>query len=144
MGADNYPPILSKMIKIARFMVIEQAFREGRQDDSDSNSDSSSSGSSADSESEAAVRPDCLGLVIKHMNQFMIRGTHGAMQWMLDLRTYGLKIHHNTTAEGSIDWVGEQISWKGSVQFTMEQLREMIGELIREARDVLFDDLMLV
>jgi len=32
------------------------------------------------------------------------------MQWMLDLRTYGLKIHYNTTAEGSIDWVGEQIS----------------------------------
>ena len=37
------------------------------------------------------------------------------MQWMLDLRTYGLKIYYNTTAEGCIDWVGEQISWKGSV-----------------------------
>ncbi len=28
MGPDNYLPILLKMIKIARFMVIEQAFRE--------------------------------------------------------------------------------------------------------------------
>ncbi len=66
------------------------------------------------------------------------------MQWMLDLQTYGLKIHYNTTAEGSIDWVGEQISWKGSVQFTMEQLRKMIGELIQESREVLFYDLMLI
>ena len=63
---------------------------------------------------------------------------------MLNLRTYGLKIHYNTTAEGSIDWVGEQISWKGSMQFTMDQLREMIGGLIRETREVLFHDLMLI
>ncbi len=28
MGPDNYLPILSKMIKIAHFMVIEQAFQE--------------------------------------------------------------------------------------------------------------------
>ncbi len=66
------------------------------------------------------------------------------MQWMLDLQTYGLKIHYNTTAEGSIDWVGEQIRWKGLVQFTMKQLCEMIGELIQESREVLFYDLMLI
>ncbi len=102
------------------------------------------SSSDTDSELEHEKRPECLELVQKYMNKFMIRGTNGAMQWMLDLRTYGLKIHYNTTAEGSIDWVGEQISWKGSVQFTMEQLREMIGELIRESREVLFYDLMLI
>ena len=66
------------------------------------------------------------------------------MQWMLDLRTYGLKIHYNTTAEGYIDWVGEQISWKGSVQFTIQELREMVYKLIRESREILFHDLILV
>ena len=58
----------------------------------------------------------------------MVRGTHSAMQWVLDLRTYGRKIHNNTTAEGSIDWVGDQISWKGRVQFNMDQLREMVQD----------------
>ncbi len=109
-GADGYPPILSKMIKIARFMVIEQTFRERGPDISDSSSDDRSSESNTDSEPEDQDRPDCLTLVRKYMNEFMIRGTNGAMQWMLNLRTYGLKIHYNTTAEGSIDWVGEQIS----------------------------------
>ena len=78
------------------------------------------------------------------MDQCIIRGTYGAMQWILDLRTYGLKIHYNTTAEGSIDWVGEQISWKDSVQFTIQELREMVYKLIRESREILFHNLMLV
>ncbi len=52
------------------------------------------------------------------------------MQWMLNLWTYELKIHYNTTAEGLIDWVEEQISWKSLVQFTMKQLCKMIEELI--------------
>jgi len=30
------------------------------------------------------------------------------------------------------------------MQFTMDQLREMIGGLIRETREVLFHDLMLI
>ena len=63
---------------------------------------------------------------------------------MLDLRTYGLKIHYNTTAEGYIDWVGEQISWKDSVQFTIQELREIVYKLIRESREILFYDLILV
>jgi len=63
---------------------------------------------------------------------------------MLNLQTYKLKIHYNTTAEEFIDWVEEQISWKGSVQFTMKQLCKMIEELIQESREVLFYDLMLI
>ena len=142
----DYPPILSRMIKIARFMVIEKAFRERGQDTRDSSMDdiSNSSGGDSDGGSEHERRPECLKLVQRYMDQCMIRGTHGAMQWMLDLRTYGLKIHYNTTAEGCIDWVGEQISWKGSVQFTMQELREMVHKLIRESREILFHDLMLV
>jgi len=63
MGPDNYPPILSKMIKIAHFMVIEQAFQEWGQDISDSSSDSGLSLSDTDSELEHEKRPECLELV---------------------------------------------------------------------------------
>lgn len=30
------------------------------------------------------------------MDAFMVRGLHILMQWMLDLRTYGLKVHYNS------------------------------------------------
>jgi hypothetical protein len=46
------------------------------------------------------------------MDQFMMRDSHGAMQWMLALRTYGMKIHFNTTAQGHIDWHGDIVLYK--------------------------------
>ena len=154
-GVDDYPPILSKVIKVARFMVIQSAVEEiGFADESSSESEEGD-GLSTDSSSDEGVDFDptsqrgqvgfgLLDTVTKSMDRFMVRGTHSAIQWMLDLRTYGLKIHYNTTAEGSIDWVGEQISWKGTVQFTMEQLRAMLQGLVEQTREKLFYDLMLV
>jgi hypothetical protein len=34
------------------------------------------------------------------------------MQWMLDLRTYGLKIHYNTTSRGHVEWTGDELLYK--------------------------------
>ena len=144
IGSDNYLLILLKMIKIVCFMIIEQAFQEWEQDISDSSSDSGLSLLNTDSELEHEKRPECLKLVWKYMNKFMIWGTNRVMQWMLNLWTYELKIHYNTTAEEFIDWVEEQISWKGLVQFTMKQLCKMIEKLIQESREVLFYNLMLI
>ncbi len=64
------------------------------------------------------------------MNKFMIQETNETMQWMLNLQIYELKIHYNTTVKEFIDWVEEQISWKGLVQFIMKQLCKMIEKLI--------------
>ena len=71
MGADNYPPILSKVIKIARFIVIKQAFRFSGQDigDSSSNSRSSRLDNSEDrSESSRTELLGCLELVKKFID----------------------------------------------------------------------------
>ena len=61
----DYPPILSRIIKIARFMVIEKAFRERGQDTRDSSMDNSSNSSGGDSNGglEHERRPECLKLV---------------------------------------------------------------------------------
>lgn len=48
-------------------------------------------------------RHGVIGAVAQIMNRFMVRGTNGPMQWMLDLRTYGLKIYYNTTSPGHVD-----------------------------------------
>ena len=71
----------------------------------------------------------------------MVRGSHGPMQWMLDLRTYELKIHYNTTAEGHIDWVGDQVLYK-QVQFSMPDFRDMVHGFVERTRQSLFDDLL--
>ena len=68
------------------------------------------SGESEDEEGAQVGAGSCLSLV-KEM-------TRSPIQWMLDLRMYGLKIWYNTTSEGHIDWVGDQILYK-EIQFTM-------------------------
>jgi len=52
----------------------------------------------------------------------MVRGSHGPMQWMLDLRTYGLKIDYDTTSRRHMEWTGgDELLHKG-LQFNMERL----------------------
>jgi len=63
MSSDNYSLILLKMIKIACFMVIEQAFQKWEQDISDSSSDSELSSLNTDSELKHEKRSECLKLV---------------------------------------------------------------------------------
>jgi hypothetical protein len=45
----------------------------------------------------------CLQLVRQIMDRFMVRGSYRPMQWILDLRMYGLKIYYNTTSRGHIE-----------------------------------------
>lgn len=44
----------------------------------------------------------CLELVKQMADSFMVRGSHSPMQWILDQRTYGMKIHYNTTTKGHV------------------------------------------
>jgi hypothetical protein len=46
-----------------------------------------------------------------------VRGTYSLMQWMLDLRTYRLKIYYNSTARGHVKWVGQDEMLYKDLQF---------------------------
>ncbi|KAG9378476.1 hypothetical protein A1F94_011592 [Pyrenophora tritici-repentis] len=73
----------------------------------------------------ATASQGCLQLVQKMMDRFMVRGSHSPMQWMLDLRTYGLKIHYNTTTRGHVEWTnGDELLYK-ELHFSMAQFRGM-------------------
>lgn len=75
----------------------------------------------------------CLFWVEKMTSAFMVRGSRSPMQWILDLRTYGLKIHYNTTSRGHVEWSnGDELLYK-SAQFKMAQFRGMVHGLVFEA-----------
>ena len=63
MSLDNYLFILLKMIKIAHFIVIKQAFQKWEQDISDSSFNSELSLLNIDSELKYKKRLECLELV---------------------------------------------------------------------------------
>ena len=112
-SAHEYPPIMSHVIKIARFMIIQMAFQQVDEDHEYA-------------EEEA---PDLLAFVTTMVDSCMIRGSQGAMQWIFDRRAYGMKIHYTSTSAGYIDWVGDQIRYK-QIEFNMHQLRSMIHGLV--------------
>jgi hypothetical protein len=76
------------------------------------------------------------------MDRFIVRGTHSLMQWMLDLRTYRLKIHYNSTARGHVEWVGQDEMLYKDLQFNMAQFRGMVHGLATESRRLLMDKLL--
>ena len=135
LGVDRYPSILSAIIKISRFMVIQFALEIAGSAETDSSSD--------DCQRSEYAQPQCLEVVTAAMDRFMIRGSHSPMQWMLDLRTYGMKIHYRTTVEGTIDWIGDQIVYR-NIQFTMPELRSMIHHLVAETKQILIQQLLFI
>lgn len=174
---DAYPPILSKVIKISRFLVLHRAllldpqaarildhYRGlGRTTEFwetqtpleipayPSNHESYDSDSSQSETPSLPVTPvvrrkterrfrEWLTLM---MDCFMVRGTFSPLEYMLDLRSYGLKVHYNTTAEGHISWVAyDQLLYK-ELAFTMGDFRGMIHGLVTSAEQILYDQLLL-
>ncbi|CAN9275283.1 unnamed protein product [Alternaria alternata] len=141
-GPEQYPPVLSAVIKVARFMVVQQALElSGPLDDDEFDSDSAYE-SDDSSNPPRRWRKGCLQFVQEMIDRFMVRGSHGPMQWMLDLRTYRLKIHYNTTSRGHVEWVSQDELLYKSLQFSMAQFRGIVHGLATESRRLLMDELL--
>ncbi|KAI9035033.1 uncharacterized protein KD926_004697 [Aspergillus affinis] len=70
---------------------------------------------------------------------FMVQGTAGPMQTLLDWQTYGLKIHYNTTAAGHITWhSNEEIGYQ-HIQFTIGDFRGFVHGLVGVTQQKLYD-----
>jgi RecQ family ATP-dependent DNA helicase len=180
-GVDRYPPILSRIIKISRFLVVQQAWEEVQPPDEFGANDEGYESDSRDYGEVTAARVDEASIEIEHevddvasqiqsiqddgdsaisveppesrvgvidvvrrmMDGFMVRGTNGPMQWMLDLRTYGLKIHYNTTAEGHVQWSGEdKLTYKG-LEVEMNAFRGFVHALVQQAHEQMREKLLM-
>jgi hypothetical protein len=149
-GADTYPSILSAVIKVAHFMVVQRAEQLARLAAEDEFSLCSSPFEFEDSgyESGGGRREGRSGgqssfdWVRKMMDAFMVRGCGSPMQWMLDLRGYGMKIAFNTTSAGHVNWRdGDTLEYKAT-KFNIAEFRGMVMQLQQATRRALLEDLM--
>jgi len=194
--AESYPPILSKMIKISRFMVLHKALRldphaeqildymrdrqevqawaiespmedadyiyAGQDEGYDSESVRSTptpASSPASSPAFEPVHPPPEPMQFSQQQRrkprpfrewlrfltdtFMVRGTHSPMQWMLDLRTYGLRIHYNSTATGHVSWLGQDELLYKEIHFTMGDFRGFVHGLVSSMRQLMHEELLM-
>ena len=157
---ESYPPILSAIIKIAHFLVVQQAEQISRPIDNDdalspcsSPCDFEDSGYESNGINDNGTRSrhptkrrshhrSSFEWVRTMMDSFMVRGSASPIQWMLDLRTYGLKIHYNTTAVGHVNWKDKYTLEYKAIRFNMDQFREMVHQLVESTRRTLFEDML--
>jgi hypothetical protein len=187
--AESYPPILSKVIKLARFMVVHKALKldsraEAMLDqlakhqmagdwDTESPLDSPEFQTSIDhfetsndpffnfetgpvqpptqssqfiqfTQAQRQTQRSFREWVAEMVSQFMVRGTNSPIQWLLDLRTYGLKIHYNSTTTGHVGWMNQDQLLYQQYNFTIGDFRGFIHGLTSSARQILHNELLFV
>jgi hypothetical protein len=182
--AQSYPPILSKLIKIARFMVVHKALKldptaeimlyqltehqmageceiESALDSPDFTLTQTSDDEFYNFETDPAQPPASQSSqfiqfsqvqrqtqrsfrewVAEMVSQFMVRGTNSPMQWLLDFRTYGLKIHYNSTTAGHVGWMNQDQLLYQQYNFSMGDFRGFIHGLISSTRQILHEELL--
>ena len=130
-GFDTYPPILSSVIKIGRMMVVQFGFQESRSVVQDKHDQDEDNGTRREVDGKTL---GCIDIVTRLVDEYMPRKSHGPMEWMLDLRIYGMKIMFSSTTPGYVDWHGDQIIFK-DIQFTMSQFRGMVHQIVHDLRE---------
>jgi hypothetical protein len=130
---EDYTPVYSAVIKVARMLVVYQAVLERE--------DAIAKKEETMSEEEArAAAPGLFRLVRGKVQRFMTIVTDTSepapMDWMFDARTYGMRIRFTTPATGGIDWQGDRVTYQ-RLRFSMAALADMVHELIREMKGVL-------
>ncbi|KAJ5211420.1 hypothetical protein N7472_001559 [Penicillium cf. griseofulvum] len=191
MDTDSYPPILSKILKIARFIVLHKAVRLDPYVDeliASFRGHSSKLVLSAETpfdepgyllsrydnlsrtispqtpslygESDSEVEQDqtaplqftqeqhqrprrftqWLHLMV---TRFMVRGSQTPIQWLLDLRSYGLKVHFNSSQPRFITWTSEDRILYKDLHFTMRDFRAFIHGLTHALQQILYEELLV-
>lgn len=120
-NALAFTPKLSAVIKLARMMVAQHVWEQAQQTESPE---------------------DFLGDMEKMIQRFMTVEHPTPMMWMFHTRTYGLKIRYTTTAEGVIQWKGDEITYQ-HMRFTCDDFRSMVHGVVNRAWQHLMGEVLL-
>ncbi|KAM7210717.1 hypothetical protein V8F06_013895 [Rhypophila decipiens] len=138
-NVDNYTPIYSAVIKMARMLVVYQAVMEQQ----DEMLELKQTMSKEEAEETAT---GLFTIVRKKVRRFLIvvsdKTEPGPIDWIFDARTYGMRIRYTMTAAPTIDWVGDRISYQ-RIRFNMHELSDMLHGLVQEVRAVMGRFLMV-
>ncbi|KAH7126562.1 hypothetical protein B0J13DRAFT_646665, partial [Dactylonectria estremocensis] len=123
----EYTPKYSGIIKVARMLVLYQLYIE--REDEVAEKMKVIEEEQAREEAEGIYR-----IMQRKSHRFITQVSERddseptLMDWIYDIRTYGMKIRYATAAGGTIDWRGNMIIYR-SVRVTTSQLSEIMHTL---------------
>ena len=119
---NQYPSLLSAVIKTSRYLVVRHAVEQAEE---------------GKNQEDGTI----LDFTARTVERGMIRGTFSPMEWMLDLRSYGMKIAFTTTQPGSVDWAGDRLLYR-EIRFDMSEFRTFVQNLSYEVQQLLSIELL--
>ncbi|TVY54591.1 hypothetical protein LSUE1_G010168, partial [Lachnellula suecica] len=136
LDAEDYTPKYSAVIKLARLIVVQEAYKRRQE----AIKQYKNRGLSAKQAREKASSYYVLiqGLINAFMTMAHDSKDPKPMQWLYRSRLYGFKIRYTTIAEGKIQWIGDDVLYP-KIRFSISQFRGMIHGLVGEAREELFE-----
>lgn len=140
LDAEDYTPKYSAVIKLARLMVVQEAYQ--RREAEIIKYEARGLGPKEAAEA-ASYYQLTQGLVQRFMTMAHDHRDPTPMQWLYDSRSYGFKIRYTTTAGGKIQWIGDTVIYP-DIKFSMNQVRTMVHGLVGEAKEELFQELMMM
>lgn len=140
---EEFLPRVSGVIKFARLAVIQKAHRSRAKELALEMQQNGRTEEEAEETVEGHV-----ARVTFMVERFMIRHPKSnrgpkPMDWLIKLRTFGLRIQYTTPIEGQVYWVGDVLHYQ-SIRFSMDSLREFVRGIVAEMRQLLFEHLLLV
>jgi len=141
-GPDIYTSILSSILKLSRFFVLKYTFKDDNLDTtSGESSDESSDISGPENKFSGPDSSKPLLRLKALVNRFLIRGLNTSINWLLNLRSYGLKIARSTTSSDLIDWNSDIILFK-NISFSIFDFRLFLSGLILLTRTILYKEIL--
>ncbi|KAE8155711.1 hypothetical protein BDV40DRAFT_294120 [Aspergillus tamarii] len=152
---ESYPPILSRVIKVARFIIIQQtlwldpnaALRSAIPDidsvyGSDSGDDEKPESIELELESESgSISPSISPIHSQNppsrIHYLIIRGTYTPIETLQNWWIYRLKIHYNTTVPGHITWMQPDRLLYKYIQFTIGDFCGFVHGMTAATRQIL-------
>ncbi|CAM1507673.1 Fc.00g073140.m01.CDS01 [Cosmosporella sp. VM-42] len=133
----NYTQVYSAIIKVARYLVLYQSMLER-----EANIRRRQQGMGVDRR-QAEEGAEGLFRIMRHkVRRFMIRISNEEdaqptpMNWIINTRSYGLKIRYTTPGSETINWQADTII-HGHVRLGMCQASEIMHNLVGRAQDTL-------
>ena len=113
LDAEDYTPKYSAAIKLARLMVVQEAY-EKKEEAMKELQERASARQQEIGKAECRRRTlSYYHLISKMVKEFMVMSPGDRdptpIQWIFRARSYGFKIRYTTTADGCIQWIGDTV-----------------------------------
>ena len=140
-SAENFTPKLSALVTVAKAIVVYTAYSYHSKE---------MKGLIEDGMDEKEAEEEALSvfeivkdLVHKFMTLTEFGGTYNPMDFILSMRTYGLKIRYTSKADARVSWQqGGRISID-KISFTLEDIRTVTHGLNEVARERMMKELLI-